>query len=116
MVAQDFTNGTLVEIHGAHGSPLSFMISQPRLFVFRMQETTVELLGNPQRFLKDTSPRPYLAKANEPGRPAMRVDRQYRLPRPGGCRNVHEHQSAFGNLDRRSASASRLGEHSADFD
>jgi hypothetical protein len=60
MVAEDLANGTLVEIQRRawHMRPLTFMISQRRGYSFSVCETRlVELLGNPQRFLKETSQR-----------------------------------------------------------
>jgi hypothetical protein len=60
MVAEDLANGTLVELQRRawHMRPLTFMISQRRGYSFCECETRlVELLGNPQRFPKDTSQR-----------------------------------------------------------
>ena len=58
MVAADLANATLVELQRRawHMRPLTFMISQRRGYSFSECETRlVELLGNPQRFPKDTS-------------------------------------------------------------
>jgi DNA-binding transcriptional LysR family regulator len=58
MVAENLANATLVELqrHAWHMRPLTFMISQRRGHSFSECETRlVELLGNPQRFPKDTS-------------------------------------------------------------
>jgi len=58
MVAEDLANATLVELQRRawHMRPLTFMISQRRGYSFSECETRlVELLGNPQRFPKDTS-------------------------------------------------------------
>jgi DNA-binding transcriptional LysR family regulator len=60
MVAEDLANATLVELQRRawHMRPLTFMISQRRGYSFSECETRlVELLGNPQRFPKDTSQR-----------------------------------------------------------
>jgi DNA-binding transcriptional LysR family regulator len=60
MVAEDLANGTLVELprRAWHMRPLTFMISQRRGYSFSECETRlVELLGNPQRFQKNTSQR-----------------------------------------------------------
>ena len=57
MIAEDLANGTLVEIQRRawHMRPLTFMISQRRGYSFSECETRlVELLGNPQRFPKNT--------------------------------------------------------------
>jgi DNA-binding transcriptional LysR family regulator len=60
MVAEDLANGTLVELQRRawHMRPLTFMISQRRGYSFSECETRlVELLGDPQRFPKDTGQR-----------------------------------------------------------
>jgi hypothetical protein len=58
MVAEDLANAILVELRRRawYMRPLTFMISQRRGYSFSECETRlVELLGNPQRFPKDTS-------------------------------------------------------------
>jgi DNA-binding transcriptional LysR family regulator len=68
MVAEDLANATLVELQRRawHMRPLTFMISQRRGHSFSECETRlVELLGNPQRFPKDTSRRPVSRKGKK---------------------------------------------------
>jgi DNA-binding transcriptional LysR family regulator len=58
MVAEDIANATLVELQRRawHMRPLTFMVSQRRGYSFSEYEARlVELLGNPQRFPRDTS-------------------------------------------------------------
>jgi DNA-binding transcriptional LysR family regulator len=69
MVAEDLANGTLVELQRRawHMRPLTFMISQRRGYSFSECETRlVELLGNPQRFPKETSQRSVSRKGEKP--------------------------------------------------
>jgi DNA-binding transcriptional LysR family regulator len=69
MVAEDLANGTLVELQRRawHMRSLTFMISQRRGYSFSECETRlVELLGDSQRFPKDTSQRPVSRKGKKP--------------------------------------------------
>jgi hypothetical protein len=69
MVAEDLANGTLVELQRRawHMRSLTFMISQRRGYSFSECETRlVELLGNSQRFPKDTSQRSVSRKGEKP--------------------------------------------------
>jgi len=67
--AEDLANGTLVELQRRawHMRSLTFMISQRRGYSFSECETRlVELLGNPQRFPKETSQRSVSRKGEKP--------------------------------------------------
>jgi DNA-binding transcriptional LysR family regulator len=69
IVAEDLANATLVELQRRawHMRPLTFMISQRRGSLFSECETRlVELLGNPQRFRKNTSQRSVSRKGENP--------------------------------------------------